>query len=91
MASGDGAGVVGDSVGPFDAVGIGGATATRAIMADLHAATDGVVGSSGGGPAWFHQALDRELVRLGRILGHGAVRRRSWPTQDIHYFLQGRT
>lgn len=62
----------------FDAAGIGSAIATRAIMADLRAGMDGPLGGSGGGPAPFRkedrsrflQALDRELVRLGRV---GAV------------------
>ena len=60
---------------PFDAASIGGAIATRAIMADLRAGMDGPLGASGGGPAPFAkadrsrflQALDRELVRLARI------------------------
>ena len=59
---------------PFDAASIGSAIATRAIMADLRAGMDGPLGSSGGGPAPFRkedrsrflQALDRELVWLGR-------------------------
>ena len=54
---------------PFDAASIGGAVATRAIMADLRAGMDGI----GGGPAPFAkadrsrflQALDEALVRLG--------------------------
>jgi uncharacterized protein len=49
--------------------------ATRAIMADLRAGMGGPLGGSGGGPAPFRkedrerflQALDRELVRLGRV------------------------
>lgn len=53
----------------FTAASIGGAIATRAIMADLRAGMDGV----GGGPAPFAkadrsrflQALDRVLVGLG--------------------------
>ena len=53
---------------------IGGAVATRAIMADLRAGMNGPLGGSGGGPAPFRkedrsrflQALDRELVRLTR-------------------------
>ena len=44
-------------------------------MADLRAGMDGLLGGSGGGPAPFRkghrsrflQALDRELVRLGRV------------------------
>lgn len=54
----------------FTAGSIGGAIATRAIMADLRAGMDGV----GGGPAPFSkadrsrflQALDRVLVGMGR-------------------------
>jgi len=54
----------------FSAASIGGAIATRAIMADLRAGMDGV----GGGPAPFSkadrsrflQALDRVLVGLAR-------------------------
>ena len=54
----------------FTATSIGGAIATRAIMADLRAGMDGV----GGGPAPFGkadrsrflQALDRVLVGMGR-------------------------
>jgi uncharacterized protein YaiI (UPF0178 family) len=53
---------------PFDAGSIGGAIATRAIMADLRAGMDGI----GGGPppfskadrSRFLQALDRVLVGL---------------------------
>ncbi len=53
----------------FTAASIGGAIATRAIMADLRAGMDGV----GGGPAPFSkadrsrflQALDRVLVGMG--------------------------
>ncbi|MEO1967103.1 MAG: YaiI/YqxD family protein [Sphingomonadaceae bacterium] len=55
----------------FDAASIGSAIATRAIMEDLRAGMDGV----GGGPPPFSkadrsnflQALDRELVRLGKL------------------------
>ena len=54
----------------YDAASIGGAVATRAIMADLRAGMDGV----GGGPAPFSkadrsnflQSLDRVLVKLSR-------------------------
>jgi uncharacterized protein YaiI (UPF0178 family) len=55
---------------PFTAAGIGGALATRAIMADLRAGGDVI-----GGPAPFAradrsrflQALDEALVRLARV------------------------
>ena len=55
---------------PFTHASIGGAIATRAIMADLRAGADGLMG----GPAPFAkadrsrflQALDSALVRLGR-------------------------
>jgi uncharacterized protein YaiI (UPF0178 family) len=63
-----GATVIGHNGKPFTAASIGGAIATRAIMADLRAGA-GVVG----GPAPFAkadrsrflQALDEALVRLG--------------------------
>ncbi|MCT2559843.1 YaiI/YqxD family protein [Tsuneonella sp. YG55] len=55
---------------PFDSASIGGAIATRAIMADMRAGMDG----PGGGPppftradrARFLQALDRVMVSLAR-------------------------
>ena len=55
---------------PFTAASIGGAIATRAIMADLRAGADGIMG----GPkpfartdrSRFLQALDEALVRLER-------------------------
>jgi uncharacterized protein len=55
---------------PFTPASIGGAIATRAIMADLRAGADGLMG----GPkpfakadrSRFLQALDEALVRLGR-------------------------
>jgi uncharacterized protein YaiI (UPF0178 family) len=64
-----GATVLGHNGKPFTAAGIGGALATRAIMADLRAGGDVV-----GGPAPFTkadrsrflQALDEALVRLAR-------------------------
>jgi uncharacterized protein YaiI (UPF0178 family) len=64
-----GATVLGHNGKPFTAASIGGAIATRAIMADLRAGA-GVIG----GPAPFAkadrsrflQALDEALVRLGR-------------------------
>lgn len=57
----------------FTAASIGGAIATRAIMADLRAGMDGPLGSTGGGPAPFSkadrsrflQALDRVMVGMG--------------------------
>ena len=55
---------------PFTTASIGGALATRAIMADLRAGADGI---PGGPPPFakadrsrFLQALDTELVRLAR-------------------------
>jgi uncharacterized protein YaiI (UPF0178 family) len=64
-----GAAVLGHNGKPFTAASIGGAIATRAIMADLRAGGDVV-----GGPAPFTkadrsrflQALDEALVRLSR-------------------------
>lgn len=64
-----GASVIGNSGKPFTGGSIGGAIATRAIMADLRAGGDVV-----GGPAPFTkadrsrflQALDQALVRLER-------------------------
>ncbi len=64
-----GASVIGHNGKPFTAASIGGAIATRAIMADLRAGA-GVTG----GPAPFAkadrsrflQALDQALARLGR-------------------------
>jgi hypothetical protein len=64
-----GATVIGPNGKPFTAASIGGAIATRAIMADLRAGA-GITG----GPAPFAkadrsrflQALDEALVRLGR-------------------------
>jgi uncharacterized protein YaiI (UPF0178 family) len=64
-----GATVLGHNGKPFTSASIGGAIATRAIMADLRAGGDVV-----GGPAPFAksdrsrflQALDEALVRLGR-------------------------
>jgi uncharacterized protein len=63
-----GATVIGHNGKPFTSASIGGAIATRAIMADLRAGADGI----GGGPAPFAkadrsrflQALDEALVRL---------------------------
>jgi uncharacterized protein YaiI (UPF0178 family) len=64
-----GATVIGHNGKPFTSASIGGAIATRAIMADLRAGGDAV-----GGPAPFAkadrsrflQALDEALVRLSR-------------------------
>jgi uncharacterized protein len=64
-----GAIVIGNNGKPFTSASIGGAIATRAIMADLRAGMDGITG----GPAPFAkadrsrflQALDEALARLG--------------------------
>ena len=69
-----GAAVIGPNGKPFTAASIGGAIATRAIMADLRA---GAVGDPVGGPSAFSkadrsrflQALDAALVRLKRVSG----------------------
>jgi uncharacterized protein YaiI (UPF0178 family) len=65
-----GAAVIAPNGKPFSSASIGGAIATRAIMADLRVGADGMTG----GPAPFAkadrsrflQALDEALVRLGR-------------------------
>jgi uncharacterized protein YaiI (UPF0178 family) len=65
-----GATVIGHNGKPFTSASIGGAIATRAIMADLRVGAGGITG----GPAPFAkadrsrflQALDEALVRLGR-------------------------
>ncbi len=65
-----GAIVIGNTGKPFTAASIGGAIATRAIMADLRVGADGLTG----GPAPFAradrsrflEALDAALVRLER-------------------------
>ena len=65
-----GATVIGHNGKPFTSASIGGAIATRAIMADLRAGGDAV-----GGPAPFAkadrsrflQALDEALARLARL------------------------
>jgi len=65
-----GATVIGHNGKPFTSASIGGAIATRAIMADLRVGADGITG----GPAPFAkadrsrflQALDETLARLGR-------------------------
>ena len=65
-----GATVIGHNGRPFTAANIGAAIATRAIMADLRVAADGI---AGGPPSFaksdrsrFLQALDEALVRLAR-------------------------
>lgn len=65
-----GAAVIGNNGKPFTPASIGGAVATRAIMADLRAGADGIMG---GPPPFakadrsrFLQALDEALVRLER-------------------------
>lgn len=68
-----GAAVIGPTGKPFTTASIGGAIATRAIMADLRAGGD-AIGGNIGGPAPFTktdrsrflQALDEALVRLER-------------------------
>jgi len=68
-----GAAVLAHNGKPFDAANIGGAIATRAIMADLRAGADGITG----GPSAFSKAdrsrflqeLDKLLVKLGRSAG----------------------
>ena len=68
-----GATVIGPNGRPFTRASIGSAVATRAIMADLRAGADGLMG----GPkpfaktdrSRFLQALDGALVRLGRASG----------------------
>ncbi|MEO5587502.1 MAG: YaiI/YqxD family protein [Novosphingobium sp.] len=67
-----GAVVLGPTGKPFTTASIGGAVATRAIMADLRAGGDGI-GGIGGPPPFtkadrsrFLQALDEALVRLDR-------------------------
>ena len=65
-----GAVVIANTGKPFTAASIGGAVALRAIMADLRAGADGIIG----GPAPFAkadrsrflQALDEALARLAR-------------------------
>ena len=65
-----GASVIAPNGKPFTSASIGGAIATRAIMADLRVAADGITG----GPAPFAkadrsrflQALDQALARLSR-------------------------
>ena len=58
---------------PFTANSIGGAVANRAIMADLRAGADGIMGGpppfSRADRSRFLQALDEALVRLERTTG----------------------
>jgi uncharacterized protein YaiI (UPF0178 family) len=64
-----GATVIGHNGKPFTAASIGGAVATRAIMADLRAGGDIVGGQAPftrADRSRFLQALDEALVRLGR-------------------------
>lgn len=66
-----GAVVIGNNGKPFTPASIGGALATRALMADLRAGMDGI----GGGPAPFAkadrsrflQALDEALVKMAQV------------------------
>lgn len=65
--------VIGPNGKPFTTASIGGAIATRAIMADLRAGGDGIGSAIGGPPPFtkadrsrFLQALDEALVRVGR-------------------------
>src|SRR5206468_9926904 len=63
-----GATVIGPNGKPFTAASIGGAIATRAIMADLRAGagvTGGPAPFAKADPSRFLQALDTALVRLG--------------------------
>jgi uncharacterized protein YaiI (UPF0178 family) len=65
-----GATVIGHNGKPFTSASIGGAIATRAIMADLRAGGDQIGGPRPFSPAdrsAFLQALDRELVALKRL------------------------
>jgi uncharacterized protein YaiI (UPF0178 family) len=65
-----GAAVLGHNGKPFTGASIGGAIATRAIMADLRAGADGILGGpkpfASADRSRFLQALDEALVRLGR-------------------------
>jgi uncharacterized protein len=66
-----GAAVLGPTGKPFTTASIGGAIATRAIMADLRAGADGLTGGSApfskADRSRFLQALDEALVRLARV------------------------
>ncbi len=65
-----GATVIGHNGKPFTAASIGSAIATRAIMADLRVAADGIIGGPApfakGDRSRFLQALDEALVRMGK-------------------------
>lgn len=65
-----GAAVIGNNGKPFTAGSIGGAIATRAIMADLRVGADGITGGpppfSKADRSRFLQALDTALVKLER-------------------------
>ncbi len=65
-----GATVIGHNGKPFTAARIGSAIATRAIMADLRVAADGITGGPApfakGDRSRFLQALDEALVRMGK-------------------------
>ncbi len=65
-----GATVIGHNGKPFTSASIGGAIATRAIMADLRVAADGITGAPApfakADRSRFLQALDEALVRLAR-------------------------
>ncbi|QDH36290.1 DUF188 domain-containing protein [Porphyrobacter sp. YT40] len=64
-----GARVLGHKGDEFTPASIGGAIATRAIMADLRAGMDGPTGSAGGGPAPFGKAdRSRFLQALNRVM-----------------------
>lgn len=67
-----GAVVIGNNGKPFTTASIGGAIATRAIMADLRAGADGITGGpppfSKADRSRFLQALDEALVRLKRTV-----------------------
>lgn len=69
-----GAVVLGPTGKPFTTASIGGAIATRAIMADLRAGGDGIGGAIGGPAPFakadrsrFLQALDEALAKLERV------------------------
>lgn len=67
-----GAEVIGNNGKPFTASSIGGAIATRAIMADLRVGADGITGGpppfSKADRSRFLQALDNALVKLRRAI-----------------------